>query len=435
MNDKTQPFQKTSDSNLSDDRSVVIKPVSGYKCEPIRWLEEGRIALGKLTMIAGDPGLGKSFITLDMAARVTRGELPMHASSLLPRASGGGGRVFADGGGLPIRQHEDPLRPSGTSPTSVGEAEETRRVRLTDPGQVVLLNAEDDAGDTIRPRLEAMGADITKIHMFEGIVQPMGKVCNLTQLDTDIQLLAHAMKKIDNLKLVVIDPISAYMGKTDSHNNADVRSVLAELSRLAAWTGAAVVCVTHLNKDTGGKRAIYRAMGSLAFTAAARAVHLVTKHPDDASKRIVAPVKNNLGIEMRPKVYQIDDGTVQWLDEEVEWDADGLENAKAMNPSALEEAKRFLVESLKHGDRPSRDVLDDATGLGLSEITLQRARRALGIRSIRYGRSWNWILDPLNSDEPCGAMRAAPEPDLISGLDDEPERDHENGFVPMREDR
>jgi len=368
QDEQSGPFQRTNDSKLSDDRQVVIKKVSKYKSEPVRWLEEGRIALGKLTMIAGDPGLGKSFITLDMAARVTRGELP-----------------------------------KSTGP-------------LTDPGQVVLLNAEDDAGDTIRPRLEAMGADLTRVHMFEGVMAPMSRVCGLTQLDTDVQLLALAMKKIDNLRLVVIDPISAYMGKTDSHNNADVRSVLAELSRLAAWTGAAVVCVTHLNKDAGGKRAIYRAMGSLAFTAAARAVHLVTKHPDDPAKRIVAPVKNNLGIDMPPKVYRLEDGKVDWLDEEVEWDADGLENAPSTCTSMIDEAHAFLLEALGQGERPSTEIIQEANTQGIKEHNLQRARKVLSIRSVRRAKGWHWILDDTTStpDETSERLYEQPSGEFAS---------------------
>ncbi|MDF1870600.1 MAG: AAA family ATPase [Phycisphaerales bacterium] len=366
------PFQEVTDTNQSDDRSVVIKSMNKYTSKPIDWLEEGRIALGKLTLIAGDPGLGKSFITLDLASRVSRGELPSRRSS--------------------------------------------GSVQLTDQGQVVLLNAEDDAGDTIRPRLEAMGADLSRVHLLEGVVKPMGRCVNLTQLDTDVQLFANTLKKIDNLKLIVIDPISAYMGKTDSHNNADVRAVLAQLARLAQWTGAAVVCVTHLNKDAGGKRAIYRAMGSLAFTAAARAVHLVTKHPDDASKRVVAPVKNNLSEEVKPRVYRLEDGRVEWIDEQIQWDADSIESAfegERTAPSAMEEAKRFLEAAMKDGARPSKEVLDEAEAHGITASTLQRARQALGTRSFRDNGIWHWVFDSFDKKAPLGAMRVLPEPDII----------------------
>lgn len=393
---RQEPFQEITDTNQTDDRSAVIKSMNRYKTTPIRWLEEGRIALGKLTLIAGDPGLGKSFITLDMAARVSRGKLP---------------------------------RPSKASPLTLG-------------GQVVLLNAEDDAGDTIKPRLEAMDADLTRIHLFEGVVQPMGRCVNLTQLDTDIRLFAQTLKKIENLKLIIIDPISAYMGKTDSHNNADVRSVLAQLARLAQWTGAAVVCVTHLNKDAGGKRAIYRAMGSLAFTAAARAVHLVSKHPDDASKRVVAPVKNNLSEESSPRVYRIDEGRVVWLDEDIEWDADSIEQAfdgGRATPSAMEEAKRFLEEALGEGPELATKLREDAEGCGINWRTLNRAKRALAVEAFRRDEQWYWKIRGLDDESLEGSI-VDPEPDELvyeQQLDDESDlhelaRLHgyeDNGFV------
>lgn len=392
------PFQEVTDTNQSDDRSVVIKSMNKYTSKPIDWLEEGRIALGKLTLIAGDPGLGKSFITLDLASRVSRGELPSRRSS--------------------------------------------GSVQLTDQGQVVLLNAEDDAGDTIRPRLEAMGADLSRVHLLEGVVKPMGRCVNLTQLDTDVQLFANTLKKIDNLKLIVIDPISAYMGKTDSHNNADVRSVLAQLARLAQWTGAAVVCVTHLNKDAGGKRAIYRAMGSLAFTAAARAVHLVTKHPDDASKRVVAPVKNNLSEEVKPRVYRLEDGRVEWIDEQIQWDADSIESAfegERTAPSAMEEAKRFLEEALKEGAVLATKLREDAEGNGINWRTLNRAKRAIAVEAFRRDEQWYWKIRGLDDESLEGSI-VDPEPDELvyeQQLDDESDlrelaRLHgykDNGFV------
>lgn len=388
--DKNEPFQEVTDTNQSDDRGVVIKSMNQYTTTPIRWLEEGRIALGKLTLIAGDPGLGKSFITLDMAARVSRGALPRRA------------QISGDG------SHD----PANNAKPYAGH--------LVDCGQVVLLNAEDDAGDTIKPRLEAMGADLSRIHLFEGVVQPMGRCVNLTQLDTDVQLLASSLKKIEHLKLIIIDPISAYMGKTDSHNNADVRAVLAQLARLAQWTGAAVVCVTHLNKDAGGKRAIYRAMGSLAFTAAARAVHLVSKHPDDASKRVVAPVKNNLSEESSPRVYRIDEGKVVWLDEDIEWDADSIEQAfdgGRATPSAMEEAKRFLEEALGEGPELATKLREDAEGNGISFGTLKRAKRAIGVESFRRDEEWFWKIRKLN-DESLEGVYAELEEDAIKDEED-----------------
>jgi AAA domain len=414
MSREHEAFQEVTDTNQSDDRSVVIKSMNQYTTTPIRWLEEGRIALGKLTLIAGDPGLGKSFITLDMAARVSRGELPRaetraveHEMQLRATLSDyeRNHREYLD---------RDPNTPPNTPnrPTKLAIPER--------PGEVVLLNAEDDAGDTIKPRLEAMGADLSRIHLFEGVVQPMGRCVNLTQLDTDIRLLAQTLKNISDLRLIIIDPISAYMGKTDSHNNADVRSVLAQLARLAQWTGAAVVCVTHLNKDAGGKRAIYRAMGSLAFTAAARAVHLVSKHPDDASKRVVAPVKNNLSEESSPRVYRIDEGKVVWLDEDIEWDADSIEQAfdgGRATPSAMEEAKRFLEEALGEGARPIAEVREESEEAGIAFRTLKRAKQALAVESFRRDEIWYWKIRRVD-DESLEGIYAEIEPDEIADEED-----------------
>jgi len=195
------------------------------KPEPIRWLWPGRVPLGKLTLIVGDPGLGKSFLTLDLAARVSAGE-PW------PDAPG---------------------------------AENT-------PGAVVLLSAEDDLADTIRPRLDAAGADVERVAAL-----------SISSLQRDLPDLEKAMHDAPGVRLVVIDPITAYLAGTDSHKNADVRSLLAPLAELAARHRVAVVAVSHLNKHVGGS-ALYRAQGSLAFTAAARAVWLVAKDKADVGR-------------------------------------------------------------------------------------------------------------------------------------------------------
>jgi RecA-family ATPase len=202
--------------------SPIIVPLDSVVREQLDWLWPGRIPLGKLTLLAGDPGLGKSFVTLDMAARVSRGsewpDLP-----LIEQPSGG----------------------------------------------VVLLNAEDDLADTIAPRLDQAGADDSQIVAFEGV--RTGRKKRLIALDTDIPRLEEVLINRPNVRLVVIDPLSAYCGGIDSHKNSEVRGLLAQLAVLAHRHRVAVVAVTHLNKSRD-KKAVYRAMGSLAFAAAARAM-------------------------------------------------------------------------------------------------------------------------------------------------------------------
>jgi KaiC/GvpD/RAD55 family RecA-like ATPase len=331
--------------NPFDHARVVIRPASAFEHRPIEWLDPGRIALGKLTLLAGDPGLGKSFLTLDLAARVSRGDLPEE-------------------------------RP---------------------PGHALILSAEDDPNDTIRPRLEAMGADLSRVHVVEGVVAPQGRVCRPARLDDDMKVLAHAARQIEDLRLIVIDPISAYLGSTDSHNNAEVRAVLAELARLARWTGAAVVCVTHLNKSQGNQsKAVYRAMGSLAFTAAARTVFAVSKHPDHPDKRVVSTVKSNIAKPTDGRVFEVRDGVFRWLEERCRLDADAIEGGPETvdQVSALEEAEAFLAELLRDGPVQAVDGIFQASALGLSERTLTRARRRLGVVATRPtpGGAWVWAL-------------------------------------------
>ena len=333
---------------------VIVKSMHEFKEHKIRWLEDGRIAMGKLTLIAGDPGLGKSFLTLELCARVSRGECGSSDPAALPRA--------------------------------------------------VILSAEDDAGDTIKPRLSAMCANMGRVHIIEGAVMPNTNHCDQIQLDRDIDLLYEAIQELTGVTLIVIDPISAYMGRADSHNNAEVRSVLAQLAQLAETTGAAVVCVTHLNKDSGNKRAVYRAMGSLAFTAAARTVHLVTKHPGkgelDDRKCVVSMVKNNIGKPKPARVYVIENDIFTWLDEELDLNADSLDsNTSQTKPmiepeTSLDQAIHLLNDQLADGERLASEIIELANTQGISQSALNHAKRSLCVMARKKGKHWFWSLPP-----------------------------------------
>ncbi len=171
--------------------------------------------------------------------------------------------------------------------------------------------------------------------------------------------------------------------------------------------------------------------------------HLVSKHPDDASKRVVAPVKNNLSEESSPRVYRIDEGRVVWLDEDIEWDADSIEQAfegARSTPSAMEEAKRFLEEALGEGPELATKLREDAEGCGISIATLNRAKRAISVESFRRDGQWYWMIRKDESDEPRDSMPVQPEPDELvyeQQLDDESDlhelaRLHgyeDNGFI------
>lgn len=351
----------------------VLVCLADVEPEEVRWLWPTRIALGKLTMIAGDPGLGKSFLTLDMAARVSRGD------------------------GWP------------DFPDATGE-----------PGGVVLLSAEDDLADTIRPRLDAAGADVRRINAFTTIQtgtnakgEPVFRPFTLE----DVALLQAAIAATADCRLVVVDPISAYCGKTDSHKNADVRALLGPLIALAASAKVAVVAVNHLRKGDGP--AMYRSMGSVAFNAAGRAVYAVAKDRDDPTgiRRLVVPVKNNCGDDRTGLAYRLiapygGQPVVAWEPQPVSVSADEAlapaeqERQRGPDPQERNEAADWLREALKAGPRAAAELRAEAKADGITEGTLKRAKERLGVKSGKGGMDggWTWRL-PQHAHESQGAAR------------------------------
>ncbi|MDA1262766.1 MAG: AAA family ATPase [Planctomycetota bacterium] len=343
--------------------SPVITCMSDVRSEPIEWLWQGRIALGKLTLIAGDPGLGKSFMTLDIAARVSRG-LGWPDNRNQPMASGG----------------------------------------------VVLLNAEDALADTIRPRLDCAGADVAKIIAItainaiseSGISQERG-----LDLSRDILAIELAIQSMPDCRLVVIDPISAYMGRVDSHKNAEVRGLLAPLSALATKHRVAIVMVSHLNKSGGGQ-AIYRTMGSLAFTAAVRAAWVVSKDKSDEKRRLFLPSKNNLAQNTGGLAYRIESlntggANVVWEPDPVNVSADdalSTDRAGGVGPSEQDDAKEWLTSLLTDGPRSASSCEQEAIDAGYSMATVRRAKAALRIVSKKDGFNgrWEWALPEMPED-------------------------------------
>ncbi len=334
----------------------VIVRLSDVAPELVVWLWPGRIALGKLTLIAGDPGLGKSFLTLDLAARVSRG------------------LAWPDAPGVP-----------------------------TTPGGVVLLNAEDGVADTIRPRLDAAGADVSRIYVLQAVnsVERHGRESvRAFDLSRDLAGLEQAIQSAGGCRLVVIDPVTAYLGGVDSHKNAEVRGLLAPLGDLAARHRVAIVAVTHLNKS-GGSAAIYRATGSLAFSAAPRAAWLVSKDRADPRRRLFLTMKNNIAPEAGGLAYRIEAkdacAAVAWELGAVNLSADDAlasDGTDGGERTECEEAAAWLRDLLAKGPRPASDVVREAREAGISIATLRRAKTASGVRSLRaaFGGGWDWAL-------------------------------------------
>lgn len=321
---------------------------------PIEWLWPGRVALGKLTMIAGDPGLGKSLFTLTMAAHVSTG------------------------GSWPVDHATCPQ------------------------GSVVLLSAEDDPGDTISPRLDAAGADTTKIHALKMTVEISPNtgesITRGFSLRKDVAALSDLLRTMPDTRLVVIDPISAYLDGTDGHSNSDVRGLLMPLAELASKHRVALVCVSHLNKGSGSPA--YRVMGSLAFSAAARAVFAVGKDPGDEQRRLVLTVKNNLAPDHGGIAYRVESRNgvpfLEWDTEPVRMTVDQLLNPPEVDDavSEIDEAKEFLHQVLADGPITAKEVRRQANDAGLAWITVRRAQSEMGIKpaKTRFDGHWEWSL-------------------------------------------
>jgi hypothetical protein len=371
--------------------TAVLRSLADVPSEPLAWLWPGRIPLGKLTLLAGDPGLGKSFVTLDVAARVSSGKG-------WPDGGEEGGGGIEEGGG-----QVDPRSSILPPPVAAGD--------------VILFGAEDDLADTVRPRLEAAGADLSRVTAVEGVRSGAGAARGFS-LSADLPRLDAVLADRPDAKLVVIDPITAYCGGVDSHKNAEVRALLAPLSELAARRKVAVVAVTHLNKAAGGK-AIYRAMGSLAYVAAARVGWVVAKDKDDPQRRLLLPVKNNLAPDAGGLAYRLSpagphapcgSAVVAWEPGRVDMDADeALEAGRrgggggdgesggggdGLSMPRRNRADDFLEERLAKGPVPAAAVFRDAVGAGLTERMLREARKRLGVRTEKQGTGWVLKLDP-----------------------------------------
>ena len=323
------------------------------KPEKISWHWKNRIARGKITLIVGDPGLGKSFLTTDLAARTSTG----------------------------AKWPDD----SGNAPQ----------------GSVAMLTAEDGLADTMRPRLDSAGADCTKIKVLDCVRGDDGDTPyeRGIDLDRDIDRIATAIREIGDCRLVTIDPISSYLGGTDSHKNADVRAVLSPLAKMAEELDVAVVCVSHLRKGEGS--AIHRTMGSMAFVAAARAAFAVVRDPDDDRRRLFLPIKNNLGndstglaFELSPR-HGIDSvPCVAWMDGAVETTADEA-MAGPRRKSKKDDAADWLRSTLADGPVAATDILEKGKAEGFSERTLRRTLNEIGGGSEKggFGSGWSWTLN------------------------------------------
>lgn len=333
---------------------LVTVCAADIKPEHVEWLVDQSFPLGMLAVIGGQPGLGKSQISINLAAGVTTGK------------------------GLP-----------GTG-------------GFNNLGSVIILANEDDASRTIRPRLDAAGADITKVHIVEGVARE-GADVDMFQLDQDIADLRERALQIGDVKLIIIDPPSAYLGtKVDSYKESDVRRVLMPLSTLAQETGAMILLIVHLNKRTDGG-AQQRFSGSTAWTAAPRVGFMVLEDPL-SKQRFMLPVKNNIGDDRLGYEYHIAEKLVQYGGQTfkssyIVWDqttnrsvSELMAPPKASKVTVVDDAKSFLEDELANGPLPVEKIISLAKAAGVSWPSVNRAKKDMPISSSKVGDGWIWTL-------------------------------------------
>lgn len=324
--------------------------------EEVRWLWEGRIPLGNITVLDGDPGLGKSVITTDLAARVTVGQ------------------VFPDG------------VPCGADAGGAG---------------VVMLNAEDSFANTMVPRFDAAGGDSRRaVWLSEVPDEAEPEHGRPISLPEDIALLEGAMERVA-ARLVIVDPLMAFLSSyTNAHKDQDIRHVLARLKSLAERTGAAMLLVRHLNKLPGGNP-LYRGGGSIGIIGAARSGLIVAQDPDDpdGKRRVLASSKQNLTEPTPSLVFGVTSSAANGA-ARVEWHGESsLDAADLMRApleeeekSALEEALELLKDELSDGPMAAKQVKLNAKREGVSERTLNRAKARLKVRSTKEAYGWTWKM-------------------------------------------
>lgn len=340
--------------------------LSDVEPEEIEWLWPSWLALGKLALMDGDPGLGKSATTLDLAARVSAG------------------KIFPDG--------------------AEGES-----------GGVVLLSAEDGLRDTIRPRLGAAGGDASCILSLATVPDENGHD-RLLSIPEDIPFIEKGIERV-GARLVIVDPLMAFLsGETNSHRDQDVRRALAPLAGLAERTGASVLVVRHLNKAPGNNP-LYRGGGSIGIIGAARMAFVVGKDPQDENRRVLASTKNNLAKSPKSLMFTLEEAEngavrVNWLGES-EISAQQLlaTPREEEHADARSEAVEFLSDVLASGPVAAKQVKEEAEEAGISERTLARAKKLVGVISYREGESsgrgkgcWLWklpVVELVEDDKGC----------------------------------
>ncbi|WP_264176895.1 AAA family ATPase [Claveliimonas monacensis] len=329
--------------------------MESVKVEQIEWLLYPFIPFGKVTIIQGDPGEGKTTMVLQIIAKLTRGE--------------------------PILLNKKSQKEAQQDSEENLKQEVLSQDNPIQPVNVIYQTAEDGLGDTIKPRLLAAGADCSRVLVIDDREQPLTMV--------DVRLEEAIMQT--KARMVVLDPIQGFLGTdVDMHRANEIRPLMKRMAVLAEKYHCAIILIGHMNKNSNGKSS-YRGLGSIDFQAAARSVLIVGRLKDEPETRVMCHVKSSLAPEGKSVAFRLDKETgFQWIGE-YDISADDLLSGDARGQKSRI-AKEFLLDILADGGMAQKKIEEEASKQGIKKKTLRNAKQELEIDSVKRGNQWFWIL-------------------------------------------
>ena len=329
--------------NRRDEPNLKLINMEQVEVEKIDWLLYPFIPFGKVTIVQGDPGEGKTTMVLQIIAKLTKGEAVL---------------------------------PSGSDEPALEE-----KTMDLEPVNVIYQTAEDGLGDTIKPRLLSAGADCSRVMVIDDNDQA------LTMMDARLEEAIIRTKA----RLVVLDPIQGFLGAAvDMHRANEIRPLMKRIAVLAEKYHCAIILIGHMNKNSNGKSS-YRGLGSIDFQAAARSVLIVGRIKDEPEIRVVCHVKSSLAPEGKSIAFRLDKDTgFEWIGE-YDISADDLLSGDNRGQK-IHEAKEFLKEILVFGSVAQTKVAEEAESRGIKKKTLWNAKKELEIESVKIGNQWFWML-------------------------------------------
>ena len=329
--------------NRRNEPNLKLINMEQVETEKIDWLLYPFIPFGKVTIVQGDPGEGKTTMVLQIIAKLTKGEAVL---------------------------------PSGSDEPALEE-----KTMALEPVNVIYQTAEDGLGDTIKPRFFSAGADCSRVMVIDDNDQA------LTMMDARLEEAIIQTKA----RLVVLDPIQGFLGTdVDMHRANEIRPLMKRVAVLAEKYHCAIILIGHMNKNSNGKSS-YRGLGSIDFQAAARSVLIVGRIKEEPETRVVCHVKSSLAPEGKSIAFRLDQHNgFEWIGE-YDISADELLCGDSRGQKSRQ-AKEFLKKILSDGGMAQKKIEEEAGKYGIKSKTLRNAKQELGIDAVKRGNQWFWIL-------------------------------------------